>query len=334
MVSGLSTSWLSFSLFSSIFSGHGTPPTRTETFALLITPTGPNSHSLTTRNVPICARTRFYGSYGRPPEYVYGLDEDCLTATFATLDSGVVSLPLPGPQSGDSVPEKRVLVWLQDAGVDATLRSGREFYEDMDVLEKNVKAHRVPLRVVEQVAVVPARTSNEDIFSFVYRSRSSAIVSVHEELAAHIDKLLPPYVVPIMLPAEPTGVIPVPGEATERVNKVVSRRHSAWYGGCLSLLCSSTICASIRISRLYSAHSPLMACVSTFDISPVKTLTNRAHISCLAIPSVKGRGMPQIGSNIRSSSAARNANKNISCKDTHRMSFGAASIGIYSTQLL
>jgi hypothetical protein len=333
MVSGLSTSWLSFSLFSSIFSGHGTPPTRTETFALLITPTGPNSHSLTTRNVPLCARTKFYGSYGRPPEYVYGLDEDCLTVTFATLDSGVVSLPLPGPQFGDSVLEKRVLVWLQDAGVDATLRSGREFYEDMDVLEKNVKAHRVPLRVVEQVAV-PARTSNEDIFSFVYRSRSSAIVSVHEELAAHIDKLLPPYVVPIMLPAEPAGVIPVPGEATERVNKVVSRRHFAWDGGCLSLLYSSTIYASIRISRLYSALSPLMACVSTFDISPAKTLTMRAHTLCLAIPSVKGREMPQIGSNIRSSSAARNANKNISCKDTHRMSFGAASISVHSTQFL
>jgi hypothetical protein len=112
-------------------------------------------------------------------------------------------------------------VWLQDAGMDATLRSGREFHEYMDALGKNIQAYRDPLPIVDQVAL-PTDISDEDILSFVYRSRSSAIISVHEALAAHLDKLLPPFIVPIALPTRGNPFRPVPNEATERVKKTVS----------------------------------------------------------------------------------------------------------------
>lgn len=223
MVAGVSTSWFTFVL-GSLFTIPA-PPTRTEPFTLLITPTGPDSHSLTPQNVPICARREYYGSYGRPLQHVYGLDEDCLSVTFSTLDSGAVSLPLPGPHFGGSDPGKRVLVWLQDAGVDAHLRNGSEFHEDMDTLEKNLQAYRDPLRVIGQVAL-PTDTPNEGILSFVYRSRSSAIVSVHQALAAHLDKLLPPFIVLVALPTRGRAFTPVPDEAVARVKKVVSPRHS------------------------------------------------------------------------------------------------------------
>jgi len=245
---GLSTSWLSLvlsSLFGTAFDGPSIPHPRTEPFALLISRTGPDSYGLTPRNVPICARGMYYGSYGRPLQHVYGLDEDCLSIAFRTLDSGAVSLPL----RGGSVTEKRILVWLQDAGVDATLRDGQLFDEDMNTLEQNAKAYRIPLGTVEQVAL-PAATSDEDILSFVYRSQSSAIVSVHEAAAAHLDKLLPPFVASIALPALPTSFVPIPEKATDRINKVVSR-HLSHDRINLNLLFSSRIYASIRILRPY-----------------------------------------------------------------------------------
>lgn len=246
MVVGLSTSWLGLvlsSLFGTAFDGPSIPHARTEPFALLISRTGPDSQGLTPQNVPICARGTYYGPYGRPLQHVYGLDEECLSVAFRTLDSGAVSLPLHG---GSPVTEKRVLVWLQDTGVDATLRGRHSFDEDMNTLEQNAKAYRIPLRTVEQV-VLPV---DEDILSFVYRSQSSAIVSVHEAVAAHLDKLLPPFVASIALPAEPTSFIPIPEKATDRINKVVSRLlgHDRID---LNLRFSSIIYASIRILRLY-----------------------------------------------------------------------------------
>lgn len=223
--------WLTTSLLSAFLDAPEVP-LAPQLLTLLITPVAPGiAKSLSGDNVPLCATNAYYGAYGRPLQHIYGIDEDCMSETFNSLDTGAINLSfMPGPEEGGY--GKRTLLWLQDAGVDDTLRNGSSFADDLELLEGNVKTYLmstrsgVHARKQRLLHGMSSLSPAEDMevyldFEFKYFSSSGAIVAVDEGLMPQLDALLPPFVASIALPEKPMPFVPVPKEATERVKEVV-----------------------------------------------------------------------------------------------------------------
>ena len=114
-------------------------------------------------------------------------------------------------------------MWLQDAGVDAVLRGdGPSFDESMNSLESSAAEFRQKL----QGAKSPISSTNDHQavlsdasqgLNIVYRSPTSALISVDELHFGYLDRILPRFVSPIALPTEPRSFVPVPKRAIKRV---------------------------------------------------------------------------------------------------------------------
>lgn len=204
-------SWIT-SLLLSVLSRPSPSPSAdvSEILALLVTPSSPG-----TSDVAACASAAYYGAYGRPLQHVYGLSDSCLSVAFSSLESGSLLLP---EQTG-----KRTLIWLQDSGVDSALRGNTTFDDDMNALEESVmrKLQKSP-ELAQMLMGVNSDVVDKGVFEMVYRTPTAAILAVNEDVAMFVDMLLPEYVSPIALPAEPSSaLIPVPRESASHIQTIV-----------------------------------------------------------------------------------------------------------------
>lgn len=223
-------SWISTLVFTTLLSTQEAPILSGPSSLFLVSPAGPSIADII---IPSCATNSYYGSYGRPLQHVYGISDSCHDdanhLNSQTGPPGIFTLLLR--ENG----QKPTLLWLQDAGVDESLRGGSSFDDDMEVLLGNVRAHlastrphdHVPMRGPSGVfggswpPMVEHHPDLEPEFAFLHRTPTGAIIAVNEGIASDIDTLLPPYVAAIALPDEPSPFVPVSKEATERVKGIV-----------------------------------------------------------------------------------------------------------------
>lgn len=207
-------SWITSLLLSALSRPSPSPSVGVaEILALLVTPSSPG-----TSDVAACASSAYYGAYGRPLQHVYGLDDACLSVAFTSLESGALLMP---EQS-----DKRTLIWLQDSGVDTALRGNTTFDDDMNALQESVVRKMHESKQFAQVLLgADSETLDKGVFEMVYRTPTAAIIAVSEDVALFVDMLLPEYVSPIALPAQPSSaLIPVPPESASHIQTIVRLR--------------------------------------------------------------------------------------------------------------
>ncbi|KAF8584439.1 Zn-dependent exopeptidase [Ramaria rubella] len=107
------------------------------------------------------------------------------------------------------------MVYVQEAGVEETIRNGQgTFAESLDTFVTRALTTLQAAKVSEKQTVL---TKSE--VAILYRTPSSALISVPEALLAQLDILLPRLIVPVVLSAAPLSLQPVPSGAVERVSE-------------------------------------------------------------------------------------------------------------------
>ena len=175
--------------------------------------------------LPPCLTDGYLGSYGRPLNRVFALTLECTAASRGFLRSMNYSASLVplAPVEGE-----RTLVWLQDAGVDDSVRDSADTFDAMlDRVVEYSKGLRNLIGFEEDGAlnrqIVFGSSSSGTLESeagleILYRSsKSSALVSIHPLYLSHLDVILPPFIVPIALPLQPQARVPVPPIAIKRL---------------------------------------------------------------------------------------------------------------------
>lgn len=223
-------SWITTLVFTTLLSSPEAPTPSDPSSLFLVSHVGPSSADI----LPSCATNSYYGSYGRPLQHVYDISDGCFSDIMdlhpQTGLPGSVTLLLRENH------RKPTLLWLQDAGVDQSLRVDSSFDDDMEVLLGNVRAHLASTRAHVYVKTpsppgvfggssTPLAVQDPDLepeFAFLFRSSAGAIIAVNEgSTLSNIDALLPPYIASIALPDTPSPFVPVSKEATERVKGIV-----------------------------------------------------------------------------------------------------------------
>lgn len=176
---------------------------------------------------PACFTDASYGVYGNPPTYAYALSDDCDAHLTNTFDSGSV-IPLPRDD------EKRSLIWLQEAGVDDSIRGNQgDFMSEVE----NMLAVASDFKFAasnneEELAnygqnIMGSSVGEESVsastlgMQVLYRTEASALVSVKTAYLAQLDLILPRFVVPVAFPSSPRALIPVPPDVTKRVQAIL-----------------------------------------------------------------------------------------------------------------
>lgn len=137
----------------------------------------------------------------------YGTEGDTYHLHRAQQDC--ISLNTPPAEDVSIVPflEDRKLIYVQEAGVDASVRSDEPSFSAF--LEGIVNSQR------------PQTTFSMLGFDVIYSTKTSALLSVSPQIADQIDTYLPRFVVPILVhtTSKLAGYIPVPDTSRKRVLK-------------------------------------------------------------------------------------------------------------------
>jgi hypothetical protein len=164
-----------------------------------------------------CGPNLTYGSYGTPPVHVYPVyrdswDHTCDEPNTDSIKSNFISVPWDQ--------ESRSLVWIQDAGVDDSIREtgGLTWFEELETRFRGLVNEEEHLYENGQAKILPS-TSERVIV--LHKTSTSALLSVPEHIRVVIDSYLPRFMVPVALPASPQHLIPVPDHARERVASIL-----------------------------------------------------------------------------------------------------------------
>ncbi|KAG8939111.1 hypothetical protein FRC03_006551, partial [Tulasnella sp. 419] len=168
-----------------------------------------------------CLSKSYFGSYGRPLRHAFIADVNCVMETARSLHSAsMVAVPTV---------EGRRLVWLQEAGVDESIRGDTPTFDDQitelangwtTLLMKQSESSTMYEETV-QIKVEASSPGLDDVM--VYRDGAGAIIAVSESFLPKLDTILPRFVVPIVLPTTSLGKIPVSQDAIERLQHILSK---------------------------------------------------------------------------------------------------------------
>jgi hypothetical protein len=162
-----------------------------------------------------CDSNVTYGSYGNPPIYIYPVFDDSRKHTCEEIETDCSFVSLPWDQ------ESRYLVWVQDAGVDDSIREMgastwlaelesrfRERGKEVEPLEGNEQTQMLP--IVRQQPII------------LYKTSTSALISIPEHIRLVIDSYLSRFMVPIALPKPfPQPHVPVSDAAKDRIASIL-----------------------------------------------------------------------------------------------------------------
>ncbi|KAG9017473.1 hypothetical protein FRB90_001190 [Tulasnella sp. 427] len=181
-----------------------------------------------------CLDGAFYGRYGRPLRDVYIVSPDCAIQAAGLKASGSMAYL---EDDAEFMGGERHLVWLQDAGVDDSLRGGEDpVLSDMSIVPKLLdiaerqsrsggKAFGKGLVLQEGEAQFTIPKTSES--KLHYLDKESALISIPSSRLATLDTFLPRFVVPIILPASPlpssvAGPKPIDPHAVARLQDIIA----------------------------------------------------------------------------------------------------------------
>lgn len=188
--------------------------TATLPLSVLITPFSSSVFEITP-----CLQDVFYGNYQNAEELysVFMPHEVCLAEVAQSLDDTVVL-------SLDKPPEQ--LVWVQQQAVDPSLHPPDfRSYLYSGLLATLTHLYRpTPIQGDEwdsSTQHILSSTDDETYAHVVYRTHSSALLSVDATTARTLDQHLPASWKSLPLPSVPTSYLPVPPAAVDRVSKLL-----------------------------------------------------------------------------------------------------------------
>ncbi|KAG9045360.1 hypothetical protein FS837_006458 [Tulasnella sp. UAMH 9824] len=195
--------------------------------AIFITPSQSQSEPAVAQSQHDCLTGAFYGRYGRPLRDVYVVSPECAIQAAGLKSSGSMAYL---EDEAELVREERHLVWLQDAGVDDSLRVDEDpVLSDISIVPKlldmaEMKSKSLKGFVIqgEQVAIPKSSESK-----LLYLDKDSALISIPSSRLATLDIFLPRFVVPIILPTNPLPASaakpkPIDPHAVARIQDIIS----------------------------------------------------------------------------------------------------------------
>jgi hypothetical protein len=168
-------------------------------------------------DTPSCISDNYVGSYGRPLHHVYLPPTACLENqdVFSSLDSGTIVPFTPG--------DSKVLVALQEAGVDPKISGEMSFTRSFDelLLNKDNLSGAILQGFGEQKPMEGPSSTSGHWFTLLHRTSSWALVEVSSETLPYLDTLLPRFIIPIILPNAPIPYTSIPKESIRRIQKIL-----------------------------------------------------------------------------------------------------------------
>ncbi|EJF59118.1 Zn-dependent exopeptidase [Dichomitus squalens LYAD-421 SS1] len=196
-----------------------------------------------------CLSQYYYGTHGQQNVFITG-DDDCLAEATLHLTSGAAV------QLTEDVQQ---LVWLQHQAVDHSIKPAT-FRDEFDVFFSRLSVPPAEVSDSEQTVL-----SNQNAAKLLYRTESSALISVDPATALTLDLHLPRFWKASPLPSSPVPFIPVPSEAVERVKKIL---HGLKFDPVVASIVSNISVPQLRADvRYLSGESPQSEIVSRHSFS-------------------------------------------------------------------
>ncbi|KAG8903483.1 hypothetical protein FRB99_003226 [Tulasnella sp. 403] len=184
---------------------------------VFITPSSFNASSQSME----CLNAGFYGRYGRPLQDVYIVPLSCAMEAASSRASGSMAyLPLGL--------EEMQLMWLQDAGVDNTLRddAAEDTFSDSVLALRSELTEKWKQWATYRGSATDGQlvlTNAQDLPpNTLYLSSSSALIAIPKSQLPSIDTILPRFVVPIALPSSPLLNVPIDTHAIKRIRSLLT----------------------------------------------------------------------------------------------------------------
>jgi hypothetical protein len=160
-----------------------------------------------------CLTNSFYGSFNG--QSVFNMNPPCFEAGLPSfLDSGTI-IPAFRPV--------QQLVWVQEQAVDEALwnRENTTSERALDRLFSRLEAPLTNSRAYGEQQIFIASETNKS-YEILYRTSSSALLSLNSHAARAIDTLLPPFYKSTLLPTSPISYVPVPEGKVRVVKDILS----------------------------------------------------------------------------------------------------------------
>ncbi|KAH7345710.1 Zn-dependent exopeptidase [Rhizoctonia solani] len=158
-----------------------------------------------------CLSTSYYGTYGQDLNHVFVSEPECLSTIQPYLTE---SVHMSAVQESRKDEEHKMLFWLEEALLDDSIRptgakSARESISDFIRRVNEEATPSLPGQVV-------MNDGEPEVASILYSTNTGALVSLPPTLLHELDKMLPQYINPTMLPTSP---LPLNTEKTKPSTK-------------------------------------------------------------------------------------------------------------------
>lgn len=194
-----------------------------------------------------CLSQYYYGTHGQNNVFITD-DDVCVSEASSQLTSGaIVALTEDVEQ----------LVWLQHQAVDDSIKHAT-FVDEFDAFFAGIST---PAPVAHDQVVLERKQSAK----LLYRTATSALVSVDSESALTLDLHLPPFWKASPLPSTPVPFIPVPSKAVRRVKDLLDNLK---FDPDVAAIVNSISVAYLRADLRYlTGEAPMSEIVSRHSFS-------------------------------------------------------------------
>ncbi|CAE6505379.1 unnamed protein product [Rhizoctonia solani] len=158
-----------------------------------------------------CLSTSYYGTYGQDLTHVFVSESECLDTIQPSFTG---SAHVSAVQESTKDEEHRMLFWLEEALLDDSIRpaGAKSARENISDFVKRVNGANSNL-ITDQVLM---NVEGPRVASILYSTNTGALVSLSPSLLHELDKMLPQYINPTMLPTSP---LPLNTEKTKPSTK-------------------------------------------------------------------------------------------------------------------
>ncbi|QRW23422.1 Peptidase family M28 protein [Rhizoctonia solani] len=176
-----------------------------------------------------CLSTSYYGTYGQDLTHVFVSEPECLSTIQPYLTESAHTSAVREAKEDE---EHKMLFWLEEALLDnairpAGIKSARESISDfvrrVNEAGRNLAAGQVLVNDEESEVASILYSTNTGTLVSLSPSNTGTLVSLSPSLLHELDKILPQYINPTMLPTTP---LPLMAEKTKHsakyLNKVLS----------------------------------------------------------------------------------------------------------------
>ncbi|CAE7147526.1 unnamed protein product [Rhizoctonia solani] len=159
-----------------------------------------------------CLSTSYYGTYGRDLTHVFVSEPECLSTIQPYLTESAHTSAVRESQKDE---EHKMLFWLEEALLDQSIRpaGAKSARDSISAFIRRVNQGAGSNLLADQVLM---NDGESEVASILYSTNTGALVSLPPSMLHELDKMLPRYINPTMLPTSP---LPLNTEKTKPSTK-------------------------------------------------------------------------------------------------------------------